>query len=358
MKSKADFGSMTAMATAKTRVLLHVGTRKSGTTYLQRALHNSRIELGQEGIRVAASTPDDMDLVSGLRHFRNTGESDAGVQAIDQLLEALDSAEPRQIVSLEALAEMPEPITDAVVGALQDDGYDVEVIVTARHWGRAIPSEWQQSVKQRSTQPYRTYVEAIRERRPEAHFFLTRHDLPDIVRRWGRRLSPGQIHVIACPPSGREVGTLSELFCRTIGFDHDLLSLPRSHLNPSMSLPQAEMVRRVNLALGERMPAHDGSYGQGVRHWLTRTLHKPAHAKVLLPEGMTEWAARESERQVAELTDIGVHVVGRPEDLLVPLNLPTGASDATPDDVAELAIETLADVLDRRWQEITATPVP
>jgi hypothetical protein len=357
VKSKPKFGTMTAMATARTRVFLHVGTRKSGTTYLQRALRNSRVELAEAGIRVAATTQDDADLAVGLRRFRDTGDEAAGEQAIDQLLEALDSSEPRQIVTLEALAELPERIADAVVGALQENHYDVDIVVTARHWGRSIPSEWQQSVKQRSTEPYRSYVEAIRHRHAAAQLFLSRHDVPAIARRWGRRLSPDRVHVIACPTARREADTLSELFCSTIGFDHARLDLPRTHLNPSMSLPQAEMVRRLNLALGERMPARDGIYAQGVRRWLTGSLPKPAHAKVLLPDGMTAWCTQESERQLEELTDLGIDLVGRPEDLVVAPSISTGPVEAVPDNVAEVAIETLADLLDKRWQEITATGV-
>lgn len=348
---------MSAMASARSRVFLHVGTRKSGTTYLQRALRNSRRQLADEGIRVAATTQDDVDVANDLRRYRDTGETAYRDRALDQLLGTLESPEPDQIVTLEALAELPAPIADEVVDTVQASGHEVEVILTARHWGQTIPSEWQQSVKQRSTESYSSYVETIRHRRAGAEVFLARHDVPAIARRWGRRVPPERVHVIACPPSSRTEPSLSELFCSTIGFDHDLLERPRTHLNPSMSLPQAELVRRVNLALGPRMPARDGIYAQGVRHWLSRAMRKPAHAKVLLPHGLETWCAAEAERQVDELTDLGVDLVGRPEHLLVPAEIKTGPAEAPEEAVTEVAVAVLADLLDKRWQEITAPQI-
>jgi hypothetical protein len=345
------------VAASNGTVHLHVGTRKSGTTYVQLSLRASRAQLAVDGVAVAATTQDDLPIATGLRHARDARDDAAARVAVDQLLARLEEGRRRglrrQIVSIEALAELPEPLADQVVDAVRGQGYDVEVVVTARHWGLSIPSEWQQEVKQRGTQPYADFATAVRERRPAATGFLDRHDVPGIARRWGHRVGVESVHVIACPPRNRTSGSLLELFCGTVGIDQATLRTPEGKtVNPSLSLAQAELVRRLNVELGDRMPRRGGAYAAGVRRWLTRhSFSRREREAVLLPEGMAEWCATESRRQLDELVELGVDLVGRPEDLVTDPALVTGPVQPTEAELLQAAVTTLADLVTQRWTE-------
>lgn len=345
------------MVASSGTVHLHVGTRKSGTTYVQLSLRASRERLAAAGTAVAATTQDDLPIATGLRRARDAEDDVAARAATDQLLARLEDGRRRglhrQIVSIEALAELPEHLADRVVESVRSQGYDVHVVVTARHWGLTIPSEWQQEVKQRGVQPYADFAAAIREGRPAAARFLDRHQVPRIARRWGHRLKPENVHVIACPPPSRTTGSLLELFCRTVGIDPAALRRPEGKVvNPSLSLAQAELVRRLNVELGDRMPRRGGAYAAGVRRWVTRhSFSRHARTPVRLPEGMGEWCATESQKQVDQLVELGVDLVGCPADLVTDPTLPTGPVQPTEAEIVDVAVGTLADLVSQRWAE-------
>ncbi|MFT4288661.1 hypothetical protein [Nocardioides sp.] len=338
---------------ARPTVFLHVGTRKSATTYLQLGLKASRGALAAEGVQVAALTQSDFKhLVPGLRRWANFGEEQGGRLAVDYLVQQLQRRPGRaQVVSVEALAELPGYVVDDLVTAVTSAGFDVQVIVTARHWGLIIPSEWQQRIKQRGTQTYADFVAAIRDGGDD--LFVRRQDLADIARRWGALIPPERVHVIACPPPTRTEGTLLELFCGILGVPTSLITPPSRVVNSSLSLAQAETLRRVNLALGDRLPRRTGGYESGVRNWITReSLTRHKGEKVLLPEGFGSWCAAESRRQVDELRDLGVHLAGRVDDLLASPDVPTGPVEVDDAEVAEVAVLALADLADHRWHQL------
>lgn len=337
------------------QVFLHIGTRKSGTTYLQASLLRSRKVIAEHGVRLAATTRHMYGpVMKPLKRYRAQGDEAFGEQGAAALVKALRKREaPRHIVSLEALAEMPEHIIDLLVSRLEEAGFDVEVIVTARHWGVVIPSEWQQCVKSRDTVTFDEFVTGIRDRTPAAALFLARQDLPAMVQRWGARVGTDRVHVVAVPPPSRTEGSLNELFCGLVGLDPALLLEPAATLNQSLSLEQAEMLRRVNLSLGDRLADHQDAYKVGVREWLARgSLKQKKRTSIRLPEQYVDWCREEAMAQLDGLVALGVDLVGRPEDLLPDPDAPVGASDVADSAVAEVAVETIADLAVLHWQEL------
>ncbi|SFC78692.1 hypothetical protein SAMN04487968_11195 [Nocardioides terrae] len=340
------------------KVLLHVGTRKSGTTYLQRTLIRSRGVLAERGVALAVTTQDDHAAVTPLLRRGVAGDAAALEQGVGHLVRRATAGDAAvRLVTMESLAELPGDVAGRIVDDIRAQGFDVEVVVTARHWGLTLPSEWQQDVKQRSTVRYADYVAAVRDRTPAARIFLARQDLPDVVRRWTGRLGPEQVHVIACPPSSRTEGSLVQLFCSVLDVDPEAMRTPTRSSNTSLSLPQAEMLRRVNVALGDRLTRGEGGYEEGVRTWLTgRALTRQASAPILLPAGFAAWCAEESQRQLAELDELGVGVIGRRGDLEASPDLPTGTDEPSQAEVAAVAVAAVADLCDLRRQERTKRP--
>lgn len=337
------------------QVYLHIGTRKSGTTYLQASLLRSRKVIREHGVRLAATTRHQYGAVmKPLKRYRGQGDPALGEQGAAALVRALRKREaPRHIVSLEALAEMPAHIIDLVVTRIEDAGFDVEVVLTARHWGVVIPSEWQQCVKSRDTVTFDDFVAGIRDRTPAAALFLARQDLPAMVGRWADRVGLDHVHVVAVPPPDRTEGSLNELFCGLVGLDPALLMEPSATLNQSLSLEQAEMLRRVNIALGDRLGEHPDAYKVGVREWLARgSLKQRRRTSIRLPEQYVDWCLNEARAQLDGLLALGVDLVGRPDDLLPAPDAPTGTSDVPDSAVSEVAVDTIADLAVLHWAEL------
>ncbi|CAN5632649.1 hypothetical protein BH11ACT8_BH11ACT8_28180 [soil metagenome] len=350
-----------------TTVFLHVGLRKSGTTYLQHGLRASTRTLSEQGVDLVHADRDRFvaDVVAPLRRFGASGEPDdraSAEQAVAGLATLLgEGPNRRKLISLEDLAELPETAVALLLRGLEraPTACDVHVVVTARHWGYTIPSEWQQSVKERGTRPYAGFVTAVRERRPAAEEFLTRQHLPDLLRRWSAGLAPDRVHLVAVPPSSRAEGTLQELFCGVVGVDPTSLRMPEQSLNASLSLAQAEMLRRVNRQLGDRMPKAGGVYKEGVRAWLARgSLMAHERSPILLPADALEWCVAETGRQLDEVRALGVDLVGDPDDLLADPAAPSGPSRPSQADVAAVAVSTVADLTALRWSEQEAGAGP
>lgn len=339
-------------------VCLHIGTRKSGTTSLQLMLRNSRRALATQGIQLAATTQDDFAAIVLPLRRGIAGDPAATHEGVNALVERLGrGSTARRLVTIEALAELPAASAEAVVSALTAAGHDVHLVITARPWIRAIPSEWQQCVKQRSTISYADFVTSIREREGRAATqFRRRQDLPDVVRRWTTLLPVERASVVACPPPSRTDGTLVELFSSAVGIDPGLLRpLQRAARNTSLSLAQTEMLRRVNASLGPRLPSRGGAYRRGIREWVTGgSLVTQEREPILLPSGTAGWVAGESHRQLDELDRLGVRIVGRPSDLVSDPGAPEGPAAPAEEEVAAVAARTISELAERRWRESQA----
>lgn len=337
-------------------VFIHIGTRKSGTSFLQKALRGSVPALREQDLDLTYHTRKGHveRQLEPFREYAAGGSADASRASVEEMIDRISRRpESRHLITLEDLSEQPEKVADLMVGPLKD--FDVHIIVTARHWGKTIPSEWQQIVKERKQVTYRDFLDAIRDRTPAAEQFLARQDLPAILQRWGRLVPAERVHVIAVPPSSRAEGTLMELFCGLIGIDPTTLAVPGGDVNTSISLEQAELLRRVNVALGDRLPTLEGDYRYGVREWLTRgTLMRHKRGSILIPAEDAAWCAQAIQAQYDGIVALGVDIVGDPADLLPPAEAPTGRSMPSDAEVNEVAVKALADLANRNWEQIAA----
>jgi hypothetical protein len=328
---------------------LHVGSGKTGTSALQLALWSSTDALTAAGI----ATP----LVGRGPHVREilhplgwvpgsgfTGEIDR--RSLGRLGARLRRATGvRVVLSNEDLAEAgPSPIA-ALIETAQAADLDVQVLVTARDWAQQLPSEWQQFLKDRLMMDYETFLARARDRDgPVGERFWRRQDVLGICERWGASLEPKRVHVIVVPPSSIDRGAIFQLFGDVVGFDPSLLTRSARDFNASFGYREAEVLRRLNVALGDRLPDFVHEYLPAIRNVLIRrVLPRGASARIPLPPHHVQWVRRTSEERVAALVDRGYHIHGDPK-LLVPapgVGRPVPDLDAT--EIADVALRTLAD---------------
>ena len=328
-----------------TKVVVHVGTRKSGTSYVQKVLRDAADELAAQRVDLTYKrwAPHREHQLAPLRWMAETGDDTGARENVAWMVERFTAMpDHTHVLTLEDLAELPAEVADLYMGGLAR--FDLHLVVTARHWGVVLPSEWQQNVKERYTGTYLDYLEAVRDRRgPEAETFLARQDLPGILQRWGHLIAPERVHVLVVPPPAADKDLALRMFCEVAGIDHAPLRKPRGAINRSLGHDQAEMLRQVNVALGDRLAQKDGDYGKAVREWLTReTLMRSSRSKVLLPPEFLDWCRGEAERQRAAAEQY--HLVGDPAGLLVPDDLPTASPEVSDTAIAQQAVATLADL--------------
>lgn len=350
-------------------VFLHVGCRKTGTSHLQFGLQRAPRRVLKAG--VAQPLGDRGGIMRGLLlPLRAVTEGDVarGEQAVARLAEGIRRSEhPRHLITLEALAELPVEATSVLVDGLSD--FDTRLIITARSWAHTIPSEWQQRVKTRYTGEYVEYAEAIRdadgqgpELAAEAATFRRRQDIADVARRWRAADPDLPVSVILVPPLGAEGVTLVDAFCQLIGIPPRALAEPQRITNESLSHADAELLRQINIALGDRLPDVRGDYRASVRRWIVAdSMMKRLRTKIRLPRDLEPWCEEESTRQLAELEELGAEIIGERQHYVSPKLSGEDFVPAPAEEVVASAAAVLADLAAGRdaergeWKEALRT---
>ncbi len=307
------------MAAPGKRVLLHVGTPKTGTSYLQDVLFRNRELLREHGINYPADRFD-AHFLAALDLMRLTwgGLETQAVGAWDRLAEQVREWPGTSIISHEILSTAsPTQIERALTSF--GEGVEVHLIVSARDLVRQVPAEWQENVKHRSLVTYEHFLEIIRDPQRDTRigsWFWGAQELPDILDRWGAGLPADQVHVVTVPPPGAPKDELWGRFSRTFGLEGLDLDLTAERANPSMGVPETTLLRLINKRVTPVVDPPD--YRPLVRELLAhQTLsRRTKSARLGLPPTMHEWVQQLSGTWVAEIEQRGYDVVGDLAELI------------------------------------------
>lgn len=341
------------------RLYLHVGCPKTGTTYLQDTFWESRDALARAGLHLPLRDVKDHFYLSLAVREAVEPELDPpeAHHALGRLAEDLAHVDaPRVLISHELFA----PATAVQAARFQSmlNGYEVHVVLTVRDLLRQIPAAWQQQVQQRGLASYETFLDAVVADDAETAYFWDRQDAPAIAERWRGDLPPERVHIVTVPPSGADQGLLLERFCRVVETDPGVLDRDVARRNESLGEVQAELLRRVNLALGDRLPHPRAGHGRTAKSYFARQVLVPqGGARPELPAGMYEWCRETSERMIERLAGAEYDIVGDLDELRPAL--PPSESSPEPEGVVvtdsallDSAIAALADVLEQRHQDV------
>ena len=303
------------------RVLLHVGTPKTGTSYLQDVLFRNTRVLAEAGIAYPAHRFDAHFLAAlDLMRMPWGGLESEAIGAWDALAERVRAHDGTSIVSHEILATASRTQVGRALASLgHGDGAEVHVLLSVRDLVRQIPAEWQENVKHRSRIRYAEFLEQIRD--PDratriGSWFWGVQEVPDILDRWGHALPPDRVHLITVPPPGGAPELLWKRFSQAFGLDGLDLDLHAERSNPSLGVPETALLRRINATVAGDLPPAD--YRPLVRELLAhQTLsQRTGSPRLALPPELHPWVAELTERWLAEVRRRGYHVVGDLEDLV------------------------------------------
>jgi hypothetical protein len=301
------------------RIYLHIGAPKTGTTYLQGVLFDYRGQLADAGILYPGHYPEaHFEAVVDLRGIAFGGHRDETWEGRWRRLvdEALAWQGDSVVISHELLCGAPEESVAEAVGSFGDQ--EVHVLYTARDLGRQVPAMWQEYVKNHATVPFERYVRRLaREPRQGrvANTFWRQQHAAEIAERWCTYLPSERFHLVTVPPPDAEPTTLWARVAATIGIPPGLVDAERPTTNTSLGYAEAELLRRVNRALGDQMPWP--AYETTVKGWFAEEflVELGSDSRPTVPESMREWVLSEAKRMVTAIADSGVHVVGDLDDL-------------------------------------------
>jgi hypothetical protein len=332
------------------RVFLHVGSPKTGTTFLQNLLWVQRDLAREQGLLLPMERFHDHYLatldVRGLTADPVYPRRAVGMW--DRI-----AAEAREwpgtvLVSHELFAGADADQASRAVAALGDDA-EVHVVLTVRDLVRQISAEWQEHVKHRATTGFEQFVAGLRGDQARTSWFWQVQDFASVLERWGAGLPPERLHVVTVPPSGTDPTVLWERFATLLGLDPASFDTELERSNTSLGLEQAELLRRVNAALGDRLPL-PGPYPTVVKNVLAHEILEPRQGtRLALSAADTEYAVAESRAIADRLRAAGVDVVGDLDEL-VPDGPVTGAEGEvygvpSPDRLLDESVATIADLL-------------
>lgn len=324
------------------RVVLHVGTMKSGTSYVQSVLDANRTILPSLGATFPGGFRRQTHAVRSMLRKRGNADATAWHQLVRN---AQRSSAPTAIVSMEFLGFANPRQVKTLLEPLA--GTEVRVVVTVRDQFRVLPAQWQTFVRNRGSKDWGTYLREIEEappreadqRRPSRDYrtFHRTHDVGAAVRRWSVPGVAG-IDVVVVPPPDAPREALLELFGRAAGLDVGGLVLDEVAENPSLGYAACDWLRRSNPLL----PV-------GLTRKRYRKLVRAVVRDVLLPlreeqgrprlDAAGAAFARRRNLELRELLVSGrVDVVGDPEDLPLP-------DDADLADLAQVAAPPPAEQL-------------
>ncbi len=331
-----------------TRAYLHIGAPKTGTTYLQAVLFRNRGRLRQRGVLYPGDHADaHFRATLDLRGLRFGGYDDPGVQgAWDRLVgEVRAFGGESVIVSHELLAGAPTELVDRALDDLGDA--ELHVVLTARDLGRQVPAVWQEMVKNNQTLSYERYLEQVTGARKGrgARIFWRQQDTAEILERWSQRVPVDRVHLITVPPPGAPSTLLWERCCAVVGLapaDYDAAA-PR--VNASLGLADAELVRRVNEALGGRLDWPD--YAPLVKGGLAQQVlaGRSDGSRARVPDELRGWFDDVAAEMIDTLAQRGYAVVGDLAELQPVYGDPGAPAAPAADEVAAAGAYALAELL-------------
>ncbi len=342
------------------RVFVHIGTPKSGTTYLQSLWWHHHEALADGGLLLPGGSADVQFRASAVVRA-NAGVLETMTEqqlgAWDRLVDEVGGWQRDALISQEQLVEASHEDAAAAVARLGEVSEEVHLVLTARDLVRQVPSAWQQRVKHGSPTTLRKFFTRVAKDDPTFNFWH-HQDVPRILERWAADVPPDRVHVVPLPRPGADPALLWRRTCDLLGVDDTGLSLDGPASNEALSPAEIAFLRGVNAHFRN---AHlDVAMSRRVKGFMEPRLGgRPPQPLALAPD-MHRWLVERGNRMVDELAVAPWDVVGDLDDLRPGAEVSAGVDpDAVPEsEVLALAQDFIAAELLARTEEPAPEDAP
>ncbi|MBO9521654.1 MAG: hypothetical protein J7518_08965 [Nocardioidaceae bacterium] len=330
------------------KVFLHIGLPKTGTTYLQTVMWADRERMRAQGVLLPGrERRDHLWATRVIRADSNLPAYGKKVHESWDVLKAEIAAwEGTAIVSHEFFGGADAAQAQRMIADLAPA--EVHLVVTAREPVGLYAGSWQESLKNRDTRSFADYAAAPLSPNPMAVWNWRTLDVRLVLERWAPGLDPAHVHVLPVPPPDAPRDLLWRRFATLVGLDPDSFDLSATFANPSMGIAEAETLRRVNKHL--QSPDFEAALDRGyyIRTFLADERLATRHGEQYWPPAEVVAECRErAEAAVAAIRAASYDVIGDLDDLLVPAELAPrrDAGSVTDAEVAEVATALIGRML-------------
>ncbi len=349
------------------RLLLHIGTQKSGTTYLQRVLAHLSGQLKGDGVLYPTRLQGRREIYNheaaaygllGTAAFPwvPAAKAQGQTSAWDRLRRKVAEWEGTAIVSGEALSVIDAAAARRLVDALGVP--NTQVIITARDLGRVLPSSWQQHIRNGRSTSFTSYLNQQADRRghgsprqltqrwdsdPEQTFWRA-YAIGGLVERWAPLART--VSVVTVPRRGAGPDELWHRFRRALDLGPVLPETPPAiddiAANVGLTEPEVLVLAALNREVDSAKA--DGRDMRALRSRLVREAFAPRAdrgAPIHIPDSWLTRVRGWADDDLAMLRSTSAVLVGPESDLEV-ADSPGPPHTPLTDDVARAAGAALA----------------
>jgi hypothetical protein len=340
------------------KVFLHIGEPKTGTTFLQQVMWRNRAELSAQGIVLPGHHAQDHYRASqDLRGMQKKESDPAGswTGEWDILAQQAQQAPAAAVISHELFSACDAGQAERAVRSLQPA--EVHVVLTVRDMATLLPAEWQETVKHRNGKDWEGWLEDLIDRESSApdrrqFWFWRVHDTLAIGALWAQFLPPERVHVIVNAPKGASGSLLWERWAALIGADPGSVDLSRARQNASLGMAEIEFLRRLNQELTPDVP--DWFYMWNVKEAVAHRAFagRPAGPRLVLPAERDGWAKEQAETLTTGLRESGFDIIGNVDDLRPqPAGPPFGPADVPEGQILDAAVAAAAALVANQYRK-------
>ncbi len=232
------------------RVVLHIGTMKSGTTYLQDVLRGGGLE-GSEAWFAASF---------GKQTRAVRAHADQRPGPWQALVDGTRERDGVAVFSQEFLSFAGRARVGEVLASF--GGVPVDVVLTVRDQHRAVPAQWQSFTRNRGTDDWATYLRRLQrgartrggskaQRSKAVRSFRRAQNVKGIVARWRGHPGLASFTAVVVPPPGSEPAELWRRFCTATAIDAAGAPQAARRSNESLGYASCEALRLVNVHLDD-----------------------------------------------------------------------------------------------------------
>lgn len=336
-------------------VYLHIGTMKSGSSFLQSACKGSAPELAAAGVHYVENTEAGhavRDLV------RSNRRADHEVGAWRRLARHARESPTDTLISHELLCPVPPQTIRRVVSSVAPQS--LHMILTVRDITKVVSSHWQERIQNGALVGWSEFCEtacAEPGSTKASQKFWGHHDFVRVVSKWSEVLPADHITVVTVPPSRHDPELLWERFLSVLGLSGIPLK-PESRSNQSLGAASAELLLRVNAELTDFNWIDRSHSTKSVLAKRTLAPRAPTEPRyTLTPEHHSILRARAAE--MAEgIRAAEVRVVGDLDEIVPAEDAPSGAKpgEVTDAQMLRAAVHGLAG-MSRKLAQVQTTLV-
>ncbi len=331
------------------RVILHVGTMKSGTSYLQALIFAEKERLGAAGVLV----PGDAWGHQSRAIQQAIGVADKRRGAWQRMIDEI--AEHRagsSIISMEFLGPAKPKRAARIVEEL---GGDVDVVFTVRDLNRTLVSMWQETIQNGRSWTWEEYHaevaaqapgrgEGVHDRASAAGSFWRQQHVVRLVEEWSSVVGIERISVVTVPQPGADRSVLAQRFGEATGVDFGTDPVVKT-ANESLGLASILALRRLNELLDDAGVVSKEMFRLRKRILAKTVLAARRGEEPSLGLPIEDWVVEQTRHTVAALQETDVRLIGDWSDLDPVAVKGIAPSEVADGEITEAALAGLAGLI-------------